>query len=252
MKLFDHASGEAKEIFSRRSLMIGAASGAVGVTGLTIAGSQLLFAKDAHASGGCGPTPIQDILNIAATAERLAVTFYSHGVLNASKLGISSDDVAYLKAALVEEQIHELYFESAGAYPLTSEFSFPHGAETFESLEVFVNTQQELEGFFDSAFLAAVKEFSEQSRSDLAQVAAQIACIEAEHRVLGRVIGNLMPANNWAYMPVRIGRVADTPAHVQKAGYLSPNENNKYTYHQANISDMRIQYRTPFAVAACV
>ncbi|GAC1432383.1 MAG: hypothetical protein NVS4B1_29430 [Ktedonobacteraceae bacterium] len=238
---------------SRRNVLKGAVAGAAGVTGLAVAGGAFLSQHtSAHAAAydSACVTPIVDILTIARTAERLAVTFYSNGLKNADRLGISSDDKRYLRAALIEEQIHENFFAKAGAGDaLASTFSFPHGEETFEDLELFIATQQQLEGVFDSAFLAAVKEFGIQGHPELSQIAAQIACIESEHRVLGRIIGGLVPADNWAYAPVLIGKVGDAPALVAKAGYLSPKKDNSYTYHQVSTDDEGVIYRSPYAVA---
>ncbi len=238
---------------SRRNVLKGAVAGAAGATGLAVAGGALLsqytgvYAAPAY-DAGC-VTPIKDILTIARTAERLAVTFYTNGLKNANRLGIRGADKQYIRAALIEEQIHENFFASAGGKYLASTFSFPEGEETFESLRTFIATQQQLEGVFDSAFLAAVKEFALQQRPDLSQIAAQIACIESEHRALGRAIGGLIPADNWAFTPVLVGKVGDAPALVTKAGYLSPKKGNSYTYHQVSTDDEGVVYRSPFAVA---
>ena len=236
---------------SRRNLLKGAVAGAAGVTGLAVAGAALgsssVFAAAANTSKCI--TPIKDILTIARTAERLAVTFYTNGLKNADKLGLKAYEKEYLRAALIEEQIHELFFASVGGKYLASTFSFPQGGETFESLKLFIATQQQLEGVFDSAFLAAVKEFGLQQRPDLSQIAAQIACIEAEHRALGRAIGGLMPADNWAFTPVLIGKVGDAPALVAKAGYLSPKGGNSYAYKQVSTNNPGVVYRTPYAVS---
>ncbi|GAC1397795.1 MAG: hypothetical protein NVSMB49_04210 [Ktedonobacteraceae bacterium] len=235
---------------SRRNLLKGAVAGAAGVTGLAVAGSAILSnTGSAHASGGGCVTPIADILTIARTAERLAVTFYTNGLRNADRLGIYGADRQYIRAALIEEQIHEYFFASAGGKFLASTFSFPQGDETFESLSVFIATQQQLEAVFDSAFLAAVKEFALQGRPDLSQIAAQIACIESEHRALGRAIGGLVPADNYAFTPVLVGKVGDAPALVTKAGYLSPKKGNSYNYHPVSTEDEGIVYRKPFAVS---
>ncbi|GAC1520158.1 MAG: hypothetical protein NVS3B14_22070 [Ktedonobacteraceae bacterium] len=188
-------------------------------------------------------------MSVAATAERLAVTFYSHGLAHADQLGLSWGSRAVIKAALVEEQIHELFFVANGGVPLTSTFSFPHGDETFENLGVFISTQQQLEGVFDSAFLAAIKEFADMGLSGLAQIAGQIATVEAEHRALGRFIGGLVPANNWAFSPVLVASVGAAPALVKEAGYLSPRPGNSYTYQQVSTEDGGVIYREPFAVA---
>ena len=190
---------------------------------------------------------IVSILTVARTAEQLAVTFYSNGVNNASQLGLSGQNLEYVKAALVEEQIHQQFFAANGGQSLAATFSFPEGSKTFSDLKTFIATQQQLEGVFDSAFLAAIVEFAQLGRPDLAQIAGQVACIEAEHRALGRAIGNLSPADNWAFTPVLIGAVGDAPALVQKAGYLSPASGNSYTYQQVSTSYPGVEQTKPFA-----
>lgn len=234
---------------SRRSVLVGAVAGLAGTAG---AAALLLPAHPTHAAT-CNTrdvTPIKDIFSIARTAERLAVTFYTHGVKNAEVLGLSGDGLAAIKAALIEEQIHEQYFASNGGTVLASEFSFPQGNDTFETLSTFIATQQILEGVFDSAFLAAVKEFALQNRPDLAQIAAQIATVEAEHRALGRFIGGLTPADNWAFSPVQVAKVSDAPSLITSAGFLSPKNGNRYTYQPTNISDENVIHRVPSA-ATC-
>ncbi|QBD74582.1 ferritin-like domain-containing protein [Ktedonosporobacter rubrisoli] len=237
---------------SRRTLIKGAVAGAVGAAGLGGTAMAALPMLNAHAAptnhADC-LTSIQDIFTIARTAERLAVTFYTNGIKNADKLGIQGAKLDVLKAALVEEQIHELYFAAAGGKALASTFSFPHGSTTFENLSAFIATQQQLEGVFDSAFLSAIREFCAHGRSDLAQIAGQIATVEAEHRALGRFIGGLEPADDWAFSPVLIAKVGDAPALVKKAGYLSPKNGNSYEYHQASTEDQGVVYRKPFAVS---
>ncbi len=193
---------------------------------------------------------IVTILTVARTAEQLAVTFYTNGINNASQLGISGANLDALKAALIEEQIHQQFFAANGGQSLATTFSFPNGSKTFSDLNTFIATQQQLEGVFDSAFLAAIFEFAQMGRPDLAQIAGQIATVEAEHRALGRMIGGLDPANNWAFSPVLIATVGDAPALVEKAGYLSPTSGNSYTYQQVSTNDSSILYQKPFSVGS--
>ena len=241
---------------SRRSLLKGVAAGAVGATSLGAAGLLLprstgLVHAAAAGSFPCNKvTPIHDIFTIARTAERLAVTFYENGVSNAGKLGLSGANLEDIHAALIEEQIHERFFAAAGGGILASTFSFPHGPDTFVDLSVFIATQQELEGVFDSAFLSAIREFAQQGRIDLAQIAGQIATIESEHRALGRQIGGLSPADNWVFAPVLIPYVGAAPAIVKKAGFLSPRKGNSYTYQPVETASSSITFRTPFQ-ASC-
>lgn len=237
---------------SRRSLLKGAVAGA---TGLAVTGAGAL-ALPAYAKSSSTLRPMTDtivsILTVARTAEQLAVTFYSNGIANADKLGITGDNLTNIKAALVEEQIHQQFFAANGGGSLATTFSFPQGAQTFTDLKTFITTQQQLEGVFDSAFLAAIMEFAQLGRPDLAQIAGQIATVEAEHRALGRQIGGLTPADNWAFSPVLLATVGDAPALVQKAGYLSPTSGNSYTYQEVSIDNSGVEQRKPFSVASSV
>jgi hypothetical protein len=253
---------------SRRALLKSAAA----ATGAAAAGAGILSALPAQAmvrsngwassqnaqaanmgllsSSQATTDSIVTILTVARTAEQLAVTFYTNGINNASQLGISGANLDYLKAALIEEQIHQQFFAANGGQSLATTFSFPNGAKTFTDLNTFIATQQQLEGVFDSAFLAAIFEFAQLGRPDLAQIAGQIATVEAEHRALGRVIGSMSPADNWAFSPVLIASVGDAPALVTKAGYLSPTSGNSYTYQQVSTNDSSILYQKPFSVGS--
>ncbi|GJQ14287.1 hypothetical protein GpartN1_g6078.t1 [Galdieria partita] len=193
-------------------------------------------------------TPVKDIIDIARTAEQLAVTFYSNGYKNAAQLGLVGANLAYIAAALEEEQLHESYWASLGGVSMASTFSFPNGSKTFSDLTTFIETQQEIEGYFDSAYLAAVKELSIQNQSDAAQVAAQVAIIEGEHRVLGRVIGNLVPADNRGFSPVLVSSVSDAVTVIKNSGYLSPTVGNSYSYTKSNVTESGVKYLAPTAL----
>ncbi len=264
---------------SRRMMLKGAVAGAAGVAiggaGLALARYNTSEAAPVHAlrasthtastsqqsinqqashinTRGAGADTIVSILTVARTAEQLAVTFYSNGIANADQLGLKGNDLENIKAALVEEQIHQQFFAANGGQSLADTFSFPNGAKTFTDLKTFIDTQQQLEGVFDSAFLAAILEFAQLGRPDLAQIAGQIATVEAEHRALGRQIGGLVPADNWAFSPVLLATVGDAPALVQKAGFLSPVSGNSYHYQEVSIDNSGVEQRKPFSAASTV
>jgi len=227
---------------SRREAMKTAAKGAAYAAPVVLAASIPAGVAAASPAPNCA-AKIKSIFTIARTAERLAVTFYTNGVKNAAALGLTPTQLGQIQAALVEEQLHELLFTAQGGDFLTDTFSFPQGAKTFTDLQTFIATQQMLEGVFDSAFLAAVREFCECGEPRLAQIASQIACVESEHRALGRAIAGLAPADNWTYAPVLVSFVADAPAAVQAAGFLSPVPGNTYTYAQVDTSTPGIIYK---------
>lgn len=133
-------------------------------------------------------------------------------------------NVNYLQAALTEELHHAALFRSLlgmteGRQDPVQTFYFPAG--TFETLSAFTAMLNALENAFIGAYLNAIQEFAAKSANKqsgdgawlepadaaysteeldyFAKVAASIMGIEAEHRVLGRVISNSNPANNLAY-----------------------------------------------------
>jgi hypothetical protein len=231
-----------------------------------------------------GITSPANIFVVAQTAEQLATTFYRHGVLNAKKLGLEADEVTYLKAAGIEEQLHQRLFASlTGTATLpTKVFSFPFGADTFTNLELFITTQQILEGVFDSAFIAAVRELARAGAYRAAQISAQIATVEAEHRVLGRNIAayhgikslanplaalltsdklgadktkmvGTSPADNIGYTPVYVSKVSEALTLAVAAGFASPKKGNTYPYVSYDLNNAlwkstasKVIYKQPF------
>ncbi|MGI8825004.1 MAG: ferritin-like domain-containing protein [Chloroflexota bacterium] len=223
--------------------------------GLATAGAGLLPSFAKAESNGDDHDSVKTILSIAATAEQLAITFYTNGVKNAGALGLSGMNLDDFKAFAIEEQIHHDFFVANGGTPLAGTFSFPHGVSTFQNLTLFIETQQQLEGAFDSAFIAAVFEFSEMGLSDLARIACMIAMVEEGHRTVGRQIIQFDPAEQVAFAPQLVDDVNDAPEVLKAAGYLSPMGNNSYTYvpvdftspPYANVNS-KIQYRAPYVV----
>lgn len=143
--------------------------------------------------------------------------------INVSSSG-NEGNVEYLRAALTQELHHAALFRSllgisGGTYDPVQVFHFPAG--TFDTLAAFTTMLDALENAFIGAYLNAIQEFAAKSanaqRGDgawrepadrtytseqldyFAKVAASIMGVEAEHRVLGRVISNTNPANNLNY-----------------------------------------------------
>ncbi|HEV2661229.1 MAG TPA: ferritin-like domain-containing protein, partial [Ktedonobacteraceae bacterium] len=202
---------------SRRSVLKGTVAGVTGlaaVAGVVGAGTFLAQRDEggaAHAQfvGAAGAEPVQTILNVAITAEQLAVTFYTEALAHADRIGFGEAARLDIAAALVEEQIHEQFLAKQKAKALTSKFSFPFGRQTFERMDAFIKVQQQLETLFVAAYIAAAREFAVLKRPDLVQIAMQIGTVEAEHRALGRAIGGLRPADNHAFSPALVKNVGD-------------------------------------------
>jgi hypothetical protein len=189
--------GSRRSFFARTAKLAGAtALGAAGV-GLL----QPLAARTALA--GSAPTDTtKDILNIAATAEALAVTFYYHALATPALPDVNNNDSRnYFQAAMVQEYVHLEILKSLGGKPLAVGFYFPNGMFSVES--VFFPTASTLEDYFISAYLAAAMEFSGAVSTGITKantvalgLCVQIAGIECEHRALLRDAQGLNPPNN--------------------------------------------------------
>ncbi len=134
-------------------------------------------------------------------------------------------NVQYLRAALAEEIIHANLLRSliGGSAPSgdpVQTFYLP--ADAFATLSTFLTVLNALESAFIGAYLNASLEFAQMAADTVnppfrrqldstggsytsaqleyfAEVAASIMGVESEHRVLGRVIGGMDPANNLNY-----------------------------------------------------
>jgi len=245
---------------SRRSVLKGTIVGATGLAangGIASAaffvaaksggqtGAHAAAADDSHNYNHNNVDSIQTILNVAITAETLAVTFYKEVLNNANRLGLGNTARKDLQAALVEEAIHRAFLAKQGAKPLTTRFSFPFGWDTFHRFDKFIKTQQLLEAHFVAAYLAAVKEFAMLNRPDLALVASQIGGVEAEHRAIGRAIGGMTPANNRVFETALLNKVSDAVTALKNNGFLNPNHNSYWDYSDYSWDDSGLSGTDP-------
>lgn len=193
------ARGDSRRTFFRNTAAL------AGSTVLGLGALEVLKPATAFAAGGqptCSDT-YQQILDIAATAELLAVTFYYQALQSQSTLpNVNSQaNRNYFQAAVTQEYIHEEILVSLGAKPLATSFYFPQ--EMFTKERVFFKYSELLETYFISAYISAAREFSGIVSSAIKQpkpisigLAVQIAGIECEHRALLRVAGNQNPPND--------------------------------------------------------
>jgi Ferritin-like domain len=204
---------KSSRVWARRTFLQAAAA-----TGLALAGAEPLAALAAtpRPLAGCGES-VQEIVNTALVAEQLATTFYYAGltapaVLRDRRLAGSSGDpnavapdgnavnVAFLQAALDQEQKHAQVLANAGATSPFRQFYFP--ATTFDRLgftsEVgtYLWVLDHLETAFIGAYLAAAMRFGELGRIDLAVFALRVLGVECQHRALYRVVSHDDPADN--------------------------------------------------------
>jgi hypothetical protein len=181
----------------------------------------------------------QEIFTAALIAEDLASTFYYNGLVGpvitdpnlagpgGSATHVTSGDagnVGYFRAALGEEITHanllrSLIGKTSSTTDPVQTFYLPSSA--FETIGGFTGLLDALENAFIGAYLTATIEFAQMAvdakgfgrkqrdasgkpykTTDLeyfAQVAASIMGVEAEHRVLGRDVSGMIPANNRNY-----------------------------------------------------
>lgn len=172
---------------SRRNFMKGAAGagGAIALAGF----ADLFGVRDAFAAHDSRDEP-QTILNLAATAETLAVTFY-YSALTGASFDLADEDVLYLKLAMDAEMYHLDFLTSAGGRALAQQFYVP--ANLLSDIGVFVQTGLAAETAFVGAYLAATRRFAELGQGRLAATTAQHACSEAQHLTLVRDIAGLVP-----------------------------------------------------------
>lgn len=221
--------------FMRKAGMLGIGAAASGVV---LAGRPAAAATAApQVNSYQAQDTTAEIFTAFLIAEDLATTFYYNGLVGSviqspalagaggsaahpSSSG-NAGNVDYLRAALSQEISHADLFRlgigssSPAADPYQT-FYFPNG--TFNTLPAFLGILNALENAFIGAYLNMIQEFSykaalaragQLSGADrrftaddyeyFTKVAASILGVEAEHRVLGRVIGNENPANNLAY-----------------------------------------------------
>ncbi len=164
------------------------------------------------AGGTAGYETVQQIINIAATAEAFAVTALGGALANAASgtLALTPLQRQTFTAARAEEQAHYAYLTGAGARPLTTTFTVPN-PKIVTDVPTFLLTVIELEEAFIAAYLAAAQEFALLGQPRLAQLALQIGSVEAEHRAGAR------------FFAVEAGLLSGTPNDVafEKALFTS-------------------------------
>ena len=224
---------------NRRSFLRKAGGAAAAMAGLSV------MPPPASAQSTTSYTPSPDtpeeIFTTMLIAEDLATVFYYQGLsgpviqdpnlagpggsYNHITTG-SAISVDNLRGAFTEDITHAKLFRSmlygsaalGDADPVQT-FYFPTG--TFDTLEPFVRTLEELKQILISAYMCVVREFTAlavaghsyvvngvtyQVRDFIyfAYLASSMLGVEAEHRALGRVIDptlipDLIPANNYNY-----------------------------------------------------
>jgi hypothetical protein len=189
-----------------------------------------------------GPRPhaetVADILGTALALEYVSAAVYYAGLttpalLRTPALGGRSrnpndpglppnghpQQVRYLQAALDAEIKHAALLAAAGARRHVRRIYVPAHAlarlgPSGES-DSFLGLLDRLETTAVGLYTAAVDAFLRHGRRDLALLAAQLAGVESEHRMLGRAIAGLRPANNLTLAPQPFATVAEAAAALR-------------------------------------
>jgi len=161
-------------------------------------------------SGTYTTESIQQIINVAVTAEHLAITFLTNGIKNADAIGLTSNPkdkpglyLQVIQAQLLEELLHAQFLEAFGAKPITDTFTPDPAA--YSGLIPFFKAVEVADTIFVAAYETANREFAEMGQPTLAKYAYQIGAVEAEHRVFARTaqalsgVATAVPPNNKAY-----------------------------------------------------
>ena len=222
----------------RRQLLEAAGTVVAGGTAATLLDARTAVAADAGAK-------LKEYFSILATGEALFVTFYSNAVANHQALGLAGAELNAIKAILVEEQIHYDFAVANGGTPATTHFSFPDGAKTFEKRALFLQTQQLSEELTNGALLAWIKDMASMGQPRLAQIGGQLMQVEGGHRVVGRVILNAEPWDDWAFGPVALDSFLQVPDAVKAHGFLSPRSGNDFAFHPVSTNFPGVINRHP-------
>ncbi|MGD9570970.1 MAG: ferritin-like domain-containing protein [Thermoleophilia bacterium] len=180
---------ETPQLSRARFLRRGTTGGLV----LVVGGTALAAAACGDDDSGSGATtaastaaaPVDDVAigSLAATAELLAIDFYSQAIDSGL---FKADELAYMQAARTNEQDHyDALAEVLGAdAPKDLMFTYPDG--TFASAMSIAETGIALETAFVGAYMGAVPALSDNG---LRKVAAQIGANEAQHLTVFKSLG---------------------------------------------------------------
>jgi Ferritin-like domain len=133
-----------------------------------------------------------DIAKLAATAELLAIDFYSHAI---SSNQLKGDELGYLAGAKANEEAHYAALKGVlgNATPAGLKFTYPNGS--FASRHSIGMLGEALETAFVGAYMGAVTALTS---NELKGVAAEIGACESRHlSVLTNIAANaIVPAPN--------------------------------------------------------
>jgi hypothetical protein len=129
------------------------------------------------------------------------------------------DHVTYLQAALDAEVKHANMWTAAGGVSGIKRAFFPASAFDWLGSGVvptsYLGLLDQLETTVIGLYTAAVPELIGMQKVELSVLAGEIGGIQASHRMLGRVISGLLPANNRALETQPFASVAQARAALE-------------------------------------
>jgi hypothetical protein len=229
------AAGSLPLLSTRRRLLEAAGT----IVAATAAG--LLVPEEASAT-----SILTEYFSILATGEALFVTFYNQALVNQATLGLAGEALNAIEAILTEEQIHFDFAVANGGKPATTHFSFPNGKKTFSDRGTFLATQQLGEELTNGALLAWINDWAVMGNPRLAQIGGQLMQVEGGHRVVGRVLLDAEPWDDWGFGPVApITSFLQVPDVVKANGFLSPVKGNDFKFEPVSATFPGVINTTP-------
>lgn len=219
VQVLENALAESSLSARTRRLMVQRAGmtllGAGGIGTLLAACGSSSKKKTTTTKSSGSASEIKTIIDTAATAEALAVTYLTAVVKSSAGTPVAKFN-AVLKAANAEEYDHYRALTSLGAKPLTTKFwapdAFfgPHLSGVFPTLEV-------AETLFVNAYLIAITAFAKAGKSNLVRYASEISGVEAQHLALARFAAGKLP-NDLGFTGYSITSINGIVAALEKAG----------------------------------
>lgn len=158
---------------------------------------------------------LQTLIDTAATAEALAVTYLTAVIKKAPGTPVAKfSDV--LKAANAEEYDHYKALISLGAKPITTKFWAPTAFFGHNLSGVFP-TLQVAETLFVNAYLIAITTFANAGKDSLARYASEISGVEAQHLALARFAAGKLP-NDVGFTDYSINSIGGIVNALENAG----------------------------------
>ncbi len=230
----------ASQVYSRRFVLKGAA--AMGIA-LTASQSRLIRSLAQESED------LQTIINIAATAESLAVTLFG-GAIDSAKNGgydkeIPEPVIGILEAARAAEYFHLAYLLDAGAQPLTQTFVVSDEA-LLTRYDTLFSTAVKLESAFIAAYIAAARQFTALNQPELVKIALAVAEVEGEHRVLANYALGSRPANDIGFAAATFGTVGEAAQALMDLGFIGGTGMQVSYPGPGEIAKDAVRVHTPF------